>query len=98
MIRHARIQRQRKNPCNPRNPLAPLNSRSDSDSVFNRGAKKNSKASVYERTQMTFQKDILCIGAGDVGDPTMAMIACKCPQYKLTMVDINPERMAQWEI
>jgi UDPglucose 6-dehydrogenase len=26
----------------------------------------------------------------------MAMIACKCPQYKVTVVDINPERIAQW--
>ncbi len=26
----------------------------------------------------------------------MAMIACKCPQYKVTVVDINPTRIAQW--
>ncbi len=26
----------------------------------------------------------------------MAMIAYKCPQYKVTVVDINPERIAQW--
>ena len=26
----------------------------------------------------------------------MAMIACKCPQYKITIVDINPTRIAQW--
>ena len=26
----------------------------------------------------------------------MAMIAFKCPQYKVTVVDINPERIAQW--
>jgi len=45
---------------------------------------------------MTFQKNILCIGAGYVGGPTMAMIACKCPQYKVTVVDINPERIARW--
>ena len=24
------------------------------------------------------------------------MIACKCPQYKVTVVDINPARIAQW--
>jgi len=46
--------------------------------------------------QMTFKKNILCIGAGYVGGPTMAMIACKCPQYKVTVVDINPARIAQW--
>ena len=45
---------------------------------------------------MTFEKNILCIGAGYVGGPTMAMIACKCPQYKVTVVDINAERIAQW--
>jgi UDPglucose 6-dehydrogenase len=43
-----------------------------------------------------FQKNILCIGAGYVGGPTMAVIAYKCPQYKITVVDINHERIAQW--
>jgi len=45
---------------------------------------------------MTFKKNILCIGAGYVGGPTMAMIARKCPQYKITVVDISPTRIAQW--
>ena len=45
---------------------------------------------------MTFEKNILCIGAGYVGGPTLAMIAYKCPQYKVTVVDINPIRIAQW--
>ena len=45
---------------------------------------------------MNFKKTILCIGAGYVGGPTMAMIAYKCPRYKVTVVDINPERIAQW--
>ena len=43
-----------------------------------------------------FKKNILCIGAGYVGGPTMAMIAYKCPQYKVTVVDINPVRIAEW--
>jgi len=43
-----------------------------------------------------FTKSILCIGAGYVGGPTMAMIAHKCPQYRVTIVDINPDRIAQW--
>ena len=43
-----------------------------------------------------FEKRILCIGAGYVGGPTLAMIAYKCPQYKVTVVDINPTRIAQW--
>ena len=45
---------------------------------------------------MSFDKNILCIGAGYVGGPTMAMIAYKCPHYKVTVVDINPERVAEW--
>lgn len=45
---------------------------------------------------MKFTKHILCIGAGYVGGPTMAMIAFQCPQYKVTVVDINPVRIAQW--
>jgi len=43
-----------------------------------------------------YKKNILCIGAGYVGGPTMAMIAYKCPQYKVTVVDINHERIKQW--
>ncbi|MDO9111142.1 MAG: UDP-glucose 6-dehydrogenase [Desulfatirhabdiaceae bacterium] len=43
-----------------------------------------------------FTKNILCIGAGYVGGPTMAMIAHKCPQYRVTIVDINPDRIARW--
>jgi len=39
---------------------------------------------------------ILCIGAGYVGGPTMAVIASKCPDIKVTVVDINPERIARW--
>lgn len=45
---------------------------------------------------MIFTKNIICIGAGYVGGPTMAMIAAKCPNYKVTAVDINPERIAAW--
>jgi UDPglucose 6-dehydrogenase len=43
-----------------------------------------------------FERRILCIGAGYVGGPTMAMIAYKCPQCKVTVVDINEERIARW--
>lgn len=44
-----------------------------------------------------FSKKILCIGAGYVGGPTMAMIAAKCPQYKVTVADINTERIKAWQ-
>ena len=45
---------------------------------------------------MKFKKKILCIGAGYVGGPSMAMIAYKCPDCKVTVVDINPERIDAW--
>ncbi len=45
---------------------------------------------------MPFAKDVLCIGAGYVGGPTMAVIAQKCPNYKVTVVDINPRRIEAW--
>ena len=41
-------------------------------------------------------KNICCIGAGYVGGPTMAIIAQQCPHIKVTVVDINPERIAAW--
>lgn len=41
-------------------------------------------------------KSICCIGAGYVGGPTMAVIAHKCPHIKVTVVDINPEKIAKW--
>lgn len=40
--------------------------------------------------------NICCIGAGYVGGPTMAVIAQKCPEITITVVDINADRIAQW--
>lgn len=40
---------------------------------------------------------ICCIGAGYVGGPTMAMIAKKCPDVQVTVVDINEKRIAAWQ-
>jgi len=42
-------------------------------------------------------KTILCIGAGYVGGPTMAMIARKCPEYKVHVVDIDAARIKAWQ-
>lgn len=39
---------------------------------------------------------ICCIGAGYVGGPTMAVIAKKNPNIKVTIVDLNKERIAAW--
>ena len=40
---------------------------------------------------------ILCIGAGYVGGPTMAVIAKHCPDVQVVVADINPERVAAWQ-
>jgi UDPglucose 6-dehydrogenase len=45
---------------------------------------------------MGLKKKILCIGAGYVGGPSMAMIAYKCPDYRITVVDIDQERIDAW--
>jgi len=45
---------------------------------------------------MDNEKTILCIGAGYVGGPTMAMLALKNPDYKVIVVDINSERIKAW--
>ena len=39
---------------------------------------------------------ICCVGAGYVGGPTMAMIAHKCPDIDVTVVDYNAERIDAW--
>ncbi|XP_070196953.1 UDP-glucose 6-dehydrogenase-like isoform X1 [Littorina saxatilis] len=41
-------------------------------------------------------KKICCIGAGYVGGPTCSVIAYKCPELQVTVVDVNPQRIAQW--
>ena len=40
--------------------------------------------------------NICCIGAGYVGGPTMAVIAQKCPNIKVTVVDVNENRINAW--
>ena len=39
---------------------------------------------------------ICCIGAGYVGGPTMAVIAAKCPEIKVTVVDKSEEKIRMW--
>lgn len=41
-------------------------------------------------------KKICCIGAGYVGGPTMSVMALKCPDIQVTVVDRSAERIAQW--
>ena len=40
--------------------------------------------------------NICCIGAGYVGGPTMAVIAANCPDIIVNVVDINRNRIAEW--
>ena len=42
------------------------------------------------------KRNICCIGAGYVGGPTMTMIASKCSEIKITVVDINKKRIDSW--
>ena len=41
-------------------------------------------------------KNICCIGAGYVGGPTMAVIADKCPDLNIYVVDKNQSRIKAW--
>ncbi|MDO8723151.1 MAG: nucleotide sugar dehydrogenase [Syntrophales bacterium] len=45
---------------------------------------------------MNVKKNILCIGAGYVGGPTMAVIALKCPHCRVTVVDTDAKRIEAW--
>jgi UDPglucose 6-dehydrogenase len=42
------------------------------------------------------KRNILCIGAGYVGGPTMAILAQQCPDRRITVVDNNAARIAAW--
>ena len=41
-------------------------------------------------------KKVCCIGAGYVGGPTMSVFADKCKEISFNVVDINPDRIADW--
>ena len=41
-------------------------------------------------------KTILCIGAGYVGGTTMAVMADRCPELAVTVLDIDAARIAAW--
>lgn len=40
--------------------------------------------------------NIACIGAGYVGGPTMAVIADRCPDLSVTVIDLNEARIEAW--
>ena len=41
-------------------------------------------------------KNICCIGAGYVGGPTMSVIALKCPEINITVVDKSEKKIDSW--
>jgi len=45
---------------------------------------------------MSFTLSIVCIGAGYVGGPTMAVIAFNAPHIKVTVVDLSEKQIAAW--
>jgi len=45
---------------------------------------------------MSFTLNIVCIGAGYVGGPTMAVIAFNAPHIKVTVVDLSEKQIAAW--
>ena len=45
---------------------------------------------------MNSVKSICCIGAGYVGGPTCSVIALKCPEIKVTVVDLSKPRIDAW--
>src|SRR5690606_23286643 len=46
--------------------------------------------------KMSEIKNICCIGAGYVGGPTMAVLANNNPDIKVTVVDLNVDRIKAW--
>lgn len=45
---------------------------------------------------MSYTLKICCMGAGYVGGPTMAVIAKKCPNIKVTVVDLSQKQIDRW--
>ncbi|PIK51835.1 putative UDP-glucose 6-dehydrogenase isoform X3, partial [Apostichopus japonicus] len=39
---------------------------------------------------------VCCIGAGYVGGPSCSVIASKCPEVTVTVVDLSQERIDAW--
>lgn len=44
-------------------------------------------------SEQAFKYYVCCMGAGYVGGPTMAVIAQRCPQIRVCVVDISQEQV-----
>ena len=55
-------------------------------------------ATQNKTTKMTdfSSKVVVCIGAGYVGGPTMAVMAKHCEEVEFHVVDINAQRIKEW--
>ena len=49
-----------------------------------------------EQDNKEWAETVCCIGAGYVGGNTMAVVAKMCPDVRVTVVDINQERIDAW--
>lgn len=53
------------------------------------------KQAVFETLSSPIKR-ICCIGAGYVGGPSSAIIALKCPEIMVTVVDSDPAKIEAW--
>nr|CAG4636057.1 EOG090X03RJ [Eubosmina coregoni]SVE69713.1 EOG090X03RJ [Eubosmina coregoni] len=56
----------------------------------------NSQGVTGSTTEQAPVRKIACIGAGYVGGPTCSILALKCPDVQVTVVDRNEHRINQW--
>jgi UDPglucose 6-dehydrogenase len=63
--------------------------------VYNRASARMS-SSAESVQQYPAAPKICCLGAGYVGGPTMAVMAMKAPDIKVTVTDLNERRIAAW--
>eukprot|EP00494_Astrolonche_serrata_P033926 UN34195 len=61
----------------------------------NKTEEKKAETATTKKTEK-FEYKICCLGAGYVGGPTMAVLALKCPTVKVIVVDLNHDRIKQW--
>lgn len=77
--------------------ISPPSSESEHDSFEVKTAESEEDGFSYEGCGMRHKlKKICCIGAGYVGGPTMAVIALKCPDIQVFVVDLDESKIAQW--
>lgn len=56
----------------------------------------NNPQSLDNSIRIPHIRNVCCIGAGYVGGPTCAVLALKCPDIKVTVVDVSTQRISEW--